>query len=38
MAEPEEIAGIAVYLISDAARYHPGDLITVDGGRMIYGV
>jgi NAD(P)-dependent dehydrogenase (short-subunit alcohol dehydrogenase family) len=38
MAEPEEIGGIAVYLISDAARYHTGDLITVDGGRMIYGV
>src|SRR4029450_12263499 len=38
MADPEEIAGIAVYLLSDAARYHTGDLITVDGGRMIYGV
>ena len=38
MAEPDEISGIAVYLLSDAARYHTGDLITVDGGRMIYGV
>src|SRR4029453_13101671 len=38
MAEPEEIGGIAVYLLSDAARYHTGDLITVDGGRVIYGV
>jgi NAD(P)-dependent dehydrogenase (short-subunit alcohol dehydrogenase family) len=38
MADPEEIGGIAVYLLSDAARYHTGDLITVDGGRMIYGV
>ena len=38
MAEPDEIAGIAVYLLSNAARYHTGDLITVDGGRMIYGV
>jgi NAD(P)-dependent dehydrogenase (short-subunit alcohol dehydrogenase family) len=38
MAEPDEIGGIAVYLLSDAARYHTGDLITVDGGRMIYGV
>ena len=38
MADPEEIGGIAVYLLSDAARYHTGDLITVDGGRMINGV
>jgi len=38
MAEPDEIAGVVVYLLSDAARYHTGDLITVDGGRMIYGV
>src|SRR5262245_47246737 len=38
MAEPDEIAGVAVYLLSDAARYHTGDLITVDGGRMIFGV
>jgi NAD(P)-dependent dehydrogenase (short-subunit alcohol dehydrogenase family) len=38
MAEPDEIAGVVVYLLSDAARYHTGDLITVDGGRMIFGV
>jgi NAD(P)-dependent dehydrogenase (short-subunit alcohol dehydrogenase family) len=37
MADPEEIAGVVVYLASDAARYHTGDLITVDGGRMVYG-
>jgi len=37
MATPEEIGGIAVYLISDAAGYHTGDLITVDGGRMANG-
>ena len=38
MADPDEIAGVVVYLLSDAARYHTGDLITVDGGRMVYGV
>jgi NAD(P)-dependent dehydrogenase (short-subunit alcohol dehydrogenase family) len=38
MADPDEIAGVVVYLLSDAARYHTGDLITVDGGRMINGV
>ena len=37
MAEPEDMGGIAVYLMSDASRYHTGDLITVDGGRMING-
>jgi enoyl-[acyl-carrier-protein] reductase (NADH) len=31
------MGGIAVYLMSDAARYHTGDVITVDGGRMING-
>ncbi len=38
MAEPDDLGGIAVYLLSDAARYHTGDLITVDGGRRINGV
>jgi NAD(P)-dependent dehydrogenase (short-subunit alcohol dehydrogenase family) len=38
MADPEDIGGIAVYLMSDASRYHTGDLITVDGGRMINGI
>lgn len=37
MADPEEMAGVVVYLASDAARYHTGDLITVDGGRMVHG-
>lgn len=37
MADPEEMGGIVVYLLSDASRYHTGDLITVDGGRMVNG-
>jgi NAD(P)-dependent dehydrogenase (short-subunit alcohol dehydrogenase family) len=28
----EEVAGIVVYLASDAASYHNGDIITIDGG------
>jgi NAD(P)-dependent dehydrogenase (short-subunit alcohol dehydrogenase family) len=32
---PEDCAGIVVYLMSDASRYHTGDLITVDGGQSI---
>lgn len=32
---PAEIAGIVVYLASDAAAYHNGDTITVDGGWSI---
>ena len=29
---PDEIGGIIVYLASDAASYHNGDVITIDGG------
>lgn len=28
----DDLAGVAVYLASEAARFHTGDLITVDGG------
>jgi 3-oxoacyl-[acyl-carrier protein] reductase len=34
IGQPEDLAGIVVYLMSDAARFHTGDLITVDGGAM----
>jgi NAD(P)-dependent dehydrogenase (short-subunit alcohol dehydrogenase family) len=30
--EPEEFGGIAVYLASDAPRFHNGDSIVIDGG------
>lgn len=30
--EPGDFAGIAVYLASDASRYHTGDVICIDGG------
>src|SRR4029453_1495539 len=36
--EPDEMAGVVVYLLSAAARYPTGDTIMVDGGRMIFGV
>lgn len=29
---PEDCAGIAAYLMSDAASFHTGDFITIDGG------
>jgi hypothetical protein len=29
---PADFGGIAVYLASDASRYHTGDVITIDGG------
>jgi NAD(P)-dependent dehydrogenase (short-subunit alcohol dehydrogenase family) len=31
-AQPAEIAGAAVYLLSDAASFTTGSVITVDGG------
>lgn len=34
--EPTDFGGIAVYLASDASRYHTGDTIVVDGGYGIF--
>ena len=35
MAEPEEIAGIALYLASDASSFATGEVFTIDGGQTI---
>lgn len=32
--EPGDFAGIAVYLASDASKWHTGDTITIDGGYL----
>ena len=37
LGEPEDIAGIAVYLASDAGRWTTGQSIVVDGGMSIAG-
>jgi dehydrogenase/reductase SDR family protein 4 len=37
MAEPDEMAGLAVYLASDAASYSTGGAYTSDGGFMLIG-
>jgi NAD(P)-dependent dehydrogenase (short-subunit alcohol dehydrogenase family) len=34
--EPEDFGGIAVYLASDASRYHSGDTFVIDGGYSIF--
>lgn len=34
--DPEDLAGIAVYLASDASRFHTGDSLRVDGGYSIF--
>ncbi|HTZ71074.1 MAG TPA: SDR family oxidoreductase [Acetobacteraceae bacterium] len=33
---PDDFAGIAVYLMSDASRWHTGDTIVIDGGYVIF--
>jgi NAD(P)-dependent dehydrogenase (short-subunit alcohol dehydrogenase family) len=33
---PEDFAGIAVYLTSDASAYHTGDTFVIDGGYAIF--
>lgn len=35
-ADGEDFAGIAVYLASDASRYHTGDTIVIDGAYTIF--
>jgi NAD(P)-dependent dehydrogenase (short-subunit alcohol dehydrogenase family) len=31
---PEDLEGAVVYLASDAARYHTGDTLMIDGGKL----
>jgi NAD(P)-dependent dehydrogenase (short-subunit alcohol dehydrogenase family) len=31
----EDLEGIAVYLASDASSYHTGDVIVIDGGKLV---
>jgi NAD(P)-dependent dehydrogenase (short-subunit alcohol dehydrogenase family) len=33
---PEDFGGIAVYLASDASKYHSGDTFVIDGGYAIF--
>ncbi len=35
VGEPEDIAGVALFLASDAARYLTGQVIAVDGGLLV---
>jgi NAD(P)-dependent dehydrogenase (short-subunit alcohol dehydrogenase family) len=34
--EPEDFGGIAVYLASNASKYHSGDSFVIDGGYSIF--
>jgi NAD(P)-dependent dehydrogenase (short-subunit alcohol dehydrogenase family) len=33
---PDEFAGVAVYLASDASSFHTGDTLLLDGGYSCY--
>ena len=33
---PEDLEGIAIYLASDASRYHTGDTLRIDGGYSVF--
>jgi NAD(P)-dependent dehydrogenase (short-subunit alcohol dehydrogenase family) len=35
--EPEELANLALFLVSDYAAYITGDIVTIDGGRWLAG-
>jgi NAD(P)-dependent dehydrogenase (short-subunit alcohol dehydrogenase family) len=35
IGEVDDIAGAAVYLCSDAARFVTGQVLVIDGGRLI---
>jgi NAD(P)-dependent dehydrogenase (short-subunit alcohol dehydrogenase family) len=34
--EPEDFSGIAIYLASDASRFHTGDTFVIDGGYTVF--
>jgi NAD(P)-dependent dehydrogenase (short-subunit alcohol dehydrogenase family) len=34
--EPADFGGMAVYLASDAAKYHTGDTFVIDGGYLVF--
>ena len=36
LGTPDDLAGIAVYLASDASRFHTGDSLRVDGGYSVF--
>ncbi|MBW6524536.1 SDR family oxidoreductase [Sphingomonas sp. RHCKR47] len=34
--EPADFGGVAVYLVSDASRFHTGDSLVIDGGYTVF--
>lgn len=36
ICDPEELAGLVIYLISDSSNFMTGSVITIDGGYSIW--
>jgi hypothetical protein len=36
VGSPDDLEGIAAYLVSDASSFHSGDTIVIDGAALVF--